>query len=93
MKAKLILALLLTVLSIITISIALKSCDLNPEPNPKEIHETIVKKHDSVGVVIVNVSVDSPDTTGLHKLEAFKKRLAAAALRRQLDSLARLQNK
>lgn len=94
MKTKLIVfALLLTVVSIITISFALKSCDLNPEPNREEIHEIITKKHDSIGVVVVNVSLDSPDTTGLYKLQAFKKRLAAAALRRQLDSIARLQNK
>ncbi len=90
MKTKLILGLLLTVLSIIMISIAVKSCKLKPEPNQKIIYEKITKKSDSVGVVVVVRAVD--DTTGLHKLEAFKKRIAAATIRRQLDSLARLKN-
>lgn len=85
-------ALLLTVVSIITISIAVKSCKLTHQPNRKEIHEIIVKKHDSVGVAVINQS-QHVDTVELHKLQAFKKRLAAAALRRQLDSLARLKNK
>lgn len=93
MKTKLLFALLLTVLSIVTISIAVKSCDLNPEPNREEIHEIIIKKSDSVGVAVINMPTDSHDTTGMYKLQAFKKRLAAAALRRQLDSIARLQNK
>lgn len=93
MKAKLIIfGLLLTVLTIVSINLALKSCDFTPEPNRKEIYETIIKKHDSVGVAAVN-RPEPVDTAGLHKLEAFKKRLAVAALRRQLDSIARLQNK
>lgn len=81
---RLIFALLLTVLSIITISIAVKRCNLNPEPNRKITYE-IQKKSDSVAVA---ASVQ-PDTAKLRKLSQLKYRIAKA---RFDDSLQRLQN-
>lgn len=81
---RLIFALLLTVLSIITISIAVKSCNLNPEPNRKITYE-IQKKSDSVAVA----SVQQPDSSKLRKLAELKFRIAKA---RFLDSLQRIQN-
>lgn len=86
MKSKhFVFALLLTVLSIVTISIAVKSCQLTPKPNRKEIHEIIIKKSDSVAVA---ASVQ-PDTAKLRKLSQLKYRIAKA---RFDDSLQRLQN-
>lgn len=83
MKSKrLIFALLLTVLSIITVSIAIKSCQLTPKPNKKIVYETIQKKSDSVAVV----SVQQPDSSKLRKLADLKLRIAKA---RFDDSLQR----
>lgn len=79
---RLIFALLLTVLSIITISIAVKSCNLTPNPNQKITYE-IQKKSDSVAVA----SVQQPDSSKLRKLQALKLRIAKA---RFLDSLQRI---
>ena len=91
MKPKLIVfALLLSVLTIVGMSIAVKSCKFNPEPTRPKIYEKIQEKHSAIGVSVINRPAD--DTAGLYRLEAFKKKLAAAALRRQIDSLSRLQN-
>lgn len=83
MKPKL---LLLTVLSIVTISIAIKSCQLIPTPNQKITYETIRKKSDSVAVA----SVQQPDSSKLRKLSELKFRIAKA---RFDDSLQRISNK
>ncbi len=91
MKTKLIFGLIVTVFSIIMIIIAIKSFQLNPPPNRKATLENVQTNSDAVGAAVIARS--DADTTGLYKLEAFKKRLAAATLRRQLDSLKSLQNK
>lgn len=91
MKTKLIFGLILTVFSIIMIRMAINSFQLNDPPNRKATLENVQTNSNSVGVAVI--ARPDTDTTGLYKLEAFKKRLAAATLRRQLDSLKSLQNK
>lgn len=88
MKAKLIVfAFLLTVLSIVTISIAIKSCQFSPKPNQKEVYEIIVKtKSDSVAVAAATM----PDSAKLRKLAALKRRIAEA---RYNDSIQRAEHK
>lgn len=72
---KILLAVVLTVVSAIMCSLAIKSYQIKKVVNPKiEIQNAIKKNSDSVAVV----SVGQPDTLKLRKLEALKLRIATA---------------
>jgi hypothetical protein len=79
--------LFIVVIAVITISLAVKSCQLNKDKNLIiEIENEIQKTSDSVGLD----AIMQPDTTKLRKLQALKLRIATA---QYYDSLQRAENK
>lgn len=85
--AKMLIAILVSVVTITMCSITLRSCSLIKEkPSKLTIENAIREKHDSVAIA----AIMRPDTAKLHKLQALKVRIATA---KYYDSLQRATDK